>query len=130
MSAAGTAARGVAALALLGLAVFVALFQPFAGDGGDPVRVQVPKEAGVAEIADLLDERGVVSSATLFEVRATLGGDRGDLKPGSYELREDMPYGDVLDRLTAGPSQRDRPSSRSPRGSAAGRSRRWRRAPA
>ena len=83
----------------------MALFQPFAGDGGDPVRVAIPKEAGVAEIADLLDERGVVSSATLFELRATLAGDRGDLKPGVYELREDMPYGDVLDRLTAGPAQ-------------------------
>jgi uncharacterized YceG family protein len=46
-----------------------------------------------------------VSSGTLFEVRATLAGDRGDLKPGSYELREDMPYGDVLDRLVAGPSE-------------------------
>jgi UPF0755 protein len=94
-----------AALALLGLAVFVALFQPFAGNGGDPVRVQVPKAAGVSDIADLLEQRGVVSSSTLFEVRATLAGDRGNLKPGSYELQEDMPYGDVLDRLTAGPSQ-------------------------
>ena len=56
---------------------FVALFQPFAGDGGDPVRVAVPKAAGVSDIADLLEQRGVVSSATLFEVRATLAGDRG-----------------------------------------------------
>ena len=95
----------LAALALLGLAVCVALFQPFAGNGGDPVRVQVPKAAGVSDIADLLEQRGVVSSSTLFEVRATLAGDRGNLKPGVYELREDMPYGDVLDRLTAGPSE-------------------------
>ena len=65
----------------------------------------MPKAAGVSDIADLLEQRGVVSSSTLFEVRATLAGDRGNLKPGSYELREDMPYGDVLDRLTAGPSQ-------------------------
>jgi cell division protein YceG involved in septum cleavage len=45
----------------------------------------------------------VVNNATLFELRATIGGKRGDLKPGTYYLREDMSYGDVLDRLTEGP---------------------------
>jgi UPF0755 protein len=69
------------------------------------VRVAIPKEAGVGDIADLLEKRGVVSNSTLFEVRATVSGHRGDLKPGVYELREDMPYGHVLDRLGAGPSQ-------------------------
>jgi UPF0755 protein len=93
-----------AALVLVALAGSVAVFQPFAGEGGDGVRVEIPKEAGVGEIADLLERRGVVSSGTLFEVRATLAGDRGDLKPGVYSLREDMPYGDVLDRLVEGPS--------------------------
>ena len=94
----GLLAIGVVALAL-------ALFQPFKGDGGEPVRVSIPKEAGVGEIADILADRDVVASATLFEVRATLGGDRGDLKPGVYELRHDMPYGDAIDRLVAGPSR-------------------------
>ena len=106
MSGRGVRRLAFAALALLALAALVAVFQPFAGDGGDAVRVEIPKEAGVGEIADLLAERGVVSSALLFEVRATLAGERGDLKPGSYELREDMPYGDVLDRLVAGPAER------------------------
>ena len=105
MSGRGPRRVAFAALALLGLAALVALFQPFGGDGGDPVRVEVPKEAGVGDIADLLEQRGVVSSSTLFEVRATLAGDRGNLKPGLYELQEDMPYGKVIDRLTAGPSQ-------------------------
>jgi len=102
----GSRRVAVAALCLLAFAAVVAVFQPLAGDGGDPVTVVVPKEAGVGAIADLLAERGVVSSATLFELRATLAGDRGDLKPGSYDLREDMPYADVLDRLTAGPADR------------------------
>ena len=88
----------------LALAAFGLLFQPFAGDGGDPVRVAIAKDASVGEIADILDERGVVSRASLFELRATLGGDRGDLKSGVYELREDMSYGDAIDALVAGPS--------------------------
>jgi len=94
-----------ASLAVVALAVLLALFQPFAGDGGDTVRVTIPREAGVGEIADLLEQQGVIPSSTLFGLRATLAGKDGDLKPGSYELRKDLPYGDVLDRLVAGPSK-------------------------
>ena len=36
-------------------------------------------------------------------MRATLAGKSGDLKPGTYTLRKDMSYGDVLDRLAKGP---------------------------
>jgi UPF0755 protein len=94
-----------AALALAALALVWALFQPFAGDGGDRVRVQIPKDAGVGQIADILAQRGIVANAGLLELRATLGGDRDDLKPGVYYLREDMTYGDAIDRLVAGPGR-------------------------
>jgi UPF0755 protein len=93
-----------AALVLAAIAFLWALFQPFAGEAGDRVRVTIPKEASVGEIGDLLDKRGVVANGALFEVRATLGGDRGDLKPGAYELREDMSYGDAIESLVTGPS--------------------------
>jgi UPF0755 protein len=93
-----------ASILLTALVLAWALFQPFAGDGGDRVRVVIPKDGSVARIADILDEAGVIESGTLFEVRATLAGKRGDLKPGTYTLREDMSYGDVIDRLTAGPA--------------------------
>jgi UPF0755 protein len=92
------AAAGVAALAFLW-----ALFQPFAGSGGDPVRVTIPKQAGVGKIGDILDQKGVVPSGLLFSLRARLAGDGGDLKPGVYTLRKHTPYGDVLDALVAGP---------------------------
>jgi UPF0755 protein len=93
------------AVALAAIVFMLALFQPFKGDGGEPVRVSIPKQAGVGEIADILADRDVISNATLFELRATLGGDRGDLKPGDYELRKDMSYGDAIDRLVQGPSR-------------------------
>jgi peptidoglycan lytic transglycosylase G len=95
----------VAAAGLAALAFLWALFQPFAGDGGDPVRITIPKQAGVSEIGDILDRKGVVPSAALFSLRARVAGDSGDLKPGAYTLREDMSYGDVLDVLVAGPSR-------------------------
>jgi UPF0755 protein len=93
------AAAGVAALAFM-----LALFQPFAGDGGDRVRVTIPKQAGVSEIGDTLDRADVVPSSMLFSLRARLAGHSGDLKPGAYTLREGMSYGDVLDVLVAGPA--------------------------
>jgi uncharacterized YceG family protein len=57
----------------------------------------------VGEIADILERKGVVSSAFFFEARATIAGKRGDLKPGTYTLKRDMSYGAALDALSGGP---------------------------
>jgi len=97
--------KGVAraAVALAVVAFAIALLQPFAGDGGDRVRIVIPRGAGLGEIADSLHDARVIESGSLFELRATLAGERDDLKPGTYYLREDMSYADVLDRLTTGP---------------------------
>ena len=106
----GRRRRRLVALAAVGLAVvlllwfLVALFQPFKGDGHGVVAVTIPHGAGAGDIGDLLARRHVVSSGFLFELRATLGGHRGDLKPGIYNLRRDMSYGAAIDALTSGPS--------------------------
>jgi UPF0755 protein len=99
--------RFVALLVLLlvvgGVAWFAnALFQPFAGDGEGSVRVRIPQGATLGDIADLLEREGVIASASFFELRARLSGRDGGLRPGPYELREDMPYVAVLDRLEEG----------------------------
>jgi peptidoglycan lytic transglycosylase G len=103
MRARGLRRLAVTAAGLAVLAFLWALFEPFAGDDGDPVRVTIPRQAGVSEIGDILDQQGVVPSSTLFGLRARLAGDSIDLKPGVYTLRKDMSYGDVLDRLVSGP---------------------------
>ena len=102
--------RGV--LALVALAVvaivlgwfLVSLFQPGKGEGEGLVAVTIQRGSGVGDIADLLEERGVVDSSFFFSLRTTLAGKRGDLKPGIYNLRRDMSYGAALEALTAGPS--------------------------
>ena len=91
------------ALALLAVSLTWALFQPFAGAGGERVLVTIPKSAGVGEIAEILADRGVVESAALFALRATLAGKRGDLKPGSYRIRTESAYGKAIDTLVEGP---------------------------
>ena len=102
--------RRLIPLAILGAAALllvwflVSLFQPFAGHGQGRVLVGVPKGAGVGEIGDLLERRGVVPNSFFFQARARLGGDAGALKPGSYRLERDMSYGAALAALTAGPT--------------------------
>jgi UPF0755 protein len=94
----------MAAAGIVALTFLWALVQPFAGDGGDPVAVTIPKDASVSEIGDILDREKIVPSGMLFSLRARLAGDSADLKPGLYTLREHMSYGDVLDNLVAGPA--------------------------
>ena len=93
-----------AAVALAFLALVWATFQPFAGDGGKQLRIVIPRDASAGEIGDILDRAGVVPSGALFELRATLAGDRGGLKPGVYYLPKGASYASVLDRLTSGPA--------------------------
>ena len=93
------------ALALVGILLvwfLVAFFQPFAGDGegGEPVSVDIPEGASAGEIADILDEAGVVSSARLFEWRLQLAGKTDDVQADSYALASGMSYGAAIDRLT------------------------------
>jgi UPF0755 protein len=96
-------ALALVVLILAGTAWFAnALFQPFAGDGEGSVRVRIPQGATLGDIAELLEREGVIDSASFFELRARLDGRSGGLKPGPYELRQDMPYPAVLDRLEEG----------------------------
>jgi UPF0755 protein len=90
-------------LVVVGVAWFAAsLFQPFKGDGEGEVGVVIPEGSSLGQIADLLEERGVVSSSSFFQLRARIAGRSGDLKPGRYTLARDMSYVAVLDELEQG----------------------------
>jgi UPF0755 protein len=90
---------------LLAVAIWFlwSVFQPFHGDGSGRVAVTIPPNSGVSDIGDLLERKGVVSNSFFFGARTTLAGKRGDLKPGTYELRRDMSYSSAIDALTSGP---------------------------
>ena len=91
---------------LLALAILWVLFQPLHGDGSGRVVVEMPKGASVSEVADILDQEGVVSSSALFQLRVTLAGKRSELYPGSYTLAAGMSYGDALDAVSTAPVKR------------------------
>ena len=92
--AAAGSRRRVFPLVLLGVVVAVGLalawfllsvFQPFHGDGQGRVSVVIPRGATVTQAGDLLADRGVVSSAFFFKLRAKLDGP-DDIKSGTYRL--------------------------------------------
>ena len=92
-----------AVLILFAAWFLLSLFQPFKGDGEGLVRVAIPTGATVTQIGDILEENGVIDSGFFFRTRVTLGGDRGDLKPGHYQLKNDMSYSAAIDALSEGP---------------------------
>ncbi len=81
----------------------VELFQPFHGQGHGRVTVTIPPHSSSSKVADLLARDGVISSSFFFELRATLAGERGQMRSGTYHLRLDMSYGSVLKLLTTAP---------------------------
>ena len=105
----GRAGRRVLALlaiaALAGALYFInSAFQPFHDEGSGSVRVAIPAGADAGEIGRRLAERGVVDSASFFQINATLTGRRGRLRPGNYTLRRGMSNGDVVEALMQGPA--------------------------
>ena len=97
-------ALGALAVILLGIGWFlVSLLQPFKGDSsGKPVRVTIPQGSSLAQIADRLERSGVIDDAGFFQLRARITGHSGDLRPGSYQLRQDMSFAAALDALQVG----------------------------
>jgi uncharacterized YceG family protein len=96
-------ALGVFALVLLAIAWFAnSLLQPFKGDGGEAVRVTIPQGYTLSQIANRLEQNGVIDDAGFFQLRARLDGASSELRPGSYELRKDMSFAAALDALRAG----------------------------
>jgi uncharacterized YceG family protein len=81
----------------------VELFQPFHRSGHGSVTVTIPPRSSVGKVGDLLEHDGVISSSFFFQLRATLSGDRGDLRAGTYHLKKGMSYGSVLSILTKAP---------------------------
>jgi UPF0755 protein len=81
----------------------VKLFQPLHGSPHGQVTVVVPAHSTARQIGDQLAKDGVVSSGLFFDLRATLAGERGDLRAGTYHLQLGMSYGAVLKILTTAP---------------------------
>lgn len=95
----------VPALLTVALAWFVlSLFTPFKGEGSGTVVVRIPAGTGAGDVGDLLAAKGVVGSGFFFGLRATLAGERDELRAGTHRLRRDMSNGAALKALTSVPA--------------------------
>ncbi len=106
----GGAHWGRRIVAVLALAAFVlaawflwSIYQPGKGQGSGRVVVRIARGATVGEIGDQLAGRGVIDSPFFFRLRAKLSGGAGDIKSGTFKLREDMSYDAALEALSRTP---------------------------
>jgi UPF0755 protein len=99
---AGLSLVAVVAIGLLAVGLWVR-GQIDPGNPGDPVELTVPSGATTADIARLLETKGVISNPTVFEWYLRFNGG-GPFKAGDYEgLRQNQAMGEVIDILDAGP---------------------------
>jgi uncharacterized YceG family protein len=99
--------RALSVLAILLAAAVIwfviELFQPFAGSPHGHATVTIPQHSTASQVGDILERNGVIASSFFFQIRATLAGERGDLRAGTYHLQLGMSYGSVLKILTTPP---------------------------
>ncbi len=92
------------ALAVGAIWFLVELYQPFHGPPHGSITVTIQPHSSSREIGDQLARAGVVSSGFFFDLRATLAGERGDMRAGTYHLQEEMTYSKALKVLTTAPA--------------------------
>lgn len=67
-------------------------------DGGKDALVQITDDMGTSELAELLEEKGLVQDARLFYVQAKLSG--FDLEPGVYTVNSSMTAFELMEAMT------------------------------
>ncbi len=74
------------------------------GAPGELVSVNIPVGSAEGTIAAILDDKGVISSARLFKLYLRLNPADG-LEAGEYSLAKNSSFGDIVDKLEAGPEK-------------------------
>jgi UPF0755 protein len=67
-----------------------------------PVTVVVEEGDTLSAVADKLEETGVISSSTLFKLKARIEGGDTTIKPGEYQLKPGEDTDTILELLSAG----------------------------
>jgi UPF0755 protein len=81
----------------------VELFQPLGTSPHGRVTVTIAPHASAKEIGTQLAADKVIASGFFFNLRATLAGDRSDMRSGTYHLQQGMSYRAALQALTKVP---------------------------
>ncbi len=76
-------------------------------ENGKSVMLTIPKGSSSEQIAEILEENGVIDNATRFRLRAMLMGTENSFKFGTYTFTVGMPDEKIMDVLMAGAKQEE-----------------------
>ncbi len=74
--------------------------QPVSVSGGRTISVSVAEGSSVKEVADMLQEKGLIEDAKLFVVQELLSAYRGKMIPGIYDLSTEMTAQQMLEIMS------------------------------
>lgn len=70
--------------------------QPVSVTGGRTITVGIAENASVKDIAQMLQEKGLIEDSNLFIVQELLSAHHGKILPGIYDLSTEMTAGQML----------------------------------
>ena len=74
--------------------------EPISVSGGRTITVGIAEDASLKEIANMLEEKGLIEDANLFIVQELLSAYHGKILPGIYDLSTDMKAEQMLEILS------------------------------
>ena len=74
--------------------------EPMSVSGGRTITVGIAEDASLKEIANMLEEKGLIEDANLFIVQELLSAYHGKILPGIYDLSTDMKAEQMLEMLS------------------------------
>ncbi|MCM1134435.1 MAG: endolytic transglycosylase MltG [Clostridium sp.] len=77
--------------------------EPMSISNGRTITVGVAENASLKDIAQMLEEKGLISDAKLFMVQELLSAHHGKIRPGIYDLSTDMKAEQMLAIMSAVP---------------------------
>ncbi|MBQ8598119.1 MAG: endolytic transglycosylase MltG [Lachnospiraceae bacterium] len=74
--------------------------EPVSVAGGRTITVGIAESASVKEIAEMLEEKGLINDASLFVVQEFLSAHHNKIIPGIYDLSTDMTAEEMLEIMS------------------------------
>lgn len=92
----------ITVITLSALVWFILALRPVEKDSTEIMTFQLDTGTGVPEVSDKLQEKGLIRSATAFNVYVTITGKRQQLQAGTYELSPSLSSSEVATIMSDG----------------------------
>ena len=74
---------------------------PVSVNGGRTITVGIAQDADISDIAQMLEEKGLIEDARRFVVQELLSSYHGEIRPGIYDLSTSMTADEMLSIMAA-----------------------------